>query len=248
MRTASLIALSVGLMMSASIVSAQTKAPSLTSSEITAPHNGANGNGKLAMDNMMPSMSGAAAGQAQPGGMGGMKDDKMSDPSSQSMSGGMGANNSPASGMMDDKTREMMKEHMRTMMGMGSSASGSSQSGPAGMAGMAVGAPQVDVTNRIEGRIAFLKAELQVTDAQLAAWNKFADGLRSSRSHLMQARSLLKAQGGTPDRLEQYERHLSERVEALRAARTAFAQLYAILNDAQKKTADDLVVPLIEAF
>lgn len=34
----------------------------------------------------------------------------------------------------------------------------------------------------IEGRLAFLKTELKITDAQMAQWNAFADALRSSRS------------------------------------------------------------------
>ena len=198
---------------------------------------------KLAMDNMMPSNPPAADAPAKSGGMGmgGMMDDKMGGSSSQ---GAMGQNSS-SGGMMDDKMKEMMREHMRAMNG----GMGQGQSGPAGMPGMAAGSSRVDLTNRIEGRIAFLKAELQVSDAQTPAWNKFADALRSSRSHLLQARTLLKsAEGAGANRLEQYEAHLGERLEALRSARIAFTQLYSTLNDAQKRTADELVVPFIEAF
>jgi hypothetical protein len=195
---------------------------------------------KVAMDNMMPSTPPAADAPAKSGGMGmgGMMDDKMGGSSSQ---GAMGQSSSSGG---------MMREHMRAMSGgMGTGSMGQGQVGSAGMPGMAVGSPRVDLTNRIEGRIAFLKAELQVSDAQTSAWNKFADALRSSRSHLLQARTLLKSsEGAGANRLEQYEAHLGERLEALRSARMAFTQLYSALNEAQKRTADELVVPFIEAF
>ena len=38
----------------------------------------------------------------------------------------------------------------------------------------------LDLTERVEGRIAFLKAELAITDKQAATWNAFADALRAS--------------------------------------------------------------------
>ena len=39
--------------------------------------------------------------------------------------------------------------------------------------------PMMGMGDHIEGRIAFLKAELKITDAQLPQWNTFADALRS---------------------------------------------------------------------
>jgi len=203
---------------------------------------------RFAMDNMMPSTPPATNTPTQSGGMtmDGMTDDNMRGSPSQ---GSMGQNAPRAGGMMDDKMKDMMREHMRAMSGMGASAMGQDQAGPTGMPGMASGSSRLDLMNRIEGRIAFLKAELQISEVQTPTWNKFADALRSSRSHLLQARVHLKgSDGGGADRLERYERHLSERLDALRSARVAFVQLYSTLNETQKHTADELVVPFIEAF
>ncbi len=36
------------------------------------------------------------------------------------------------------------------------------------------------IAERLDGRLAFLKAELKITDAQTPAWNKLADAIRKS--------------------------------------------------------------------
>src|SRR4051812_15596108 len=65
----------------------------------------------------------------------------------------------PPAGMAGmDMTRMMQGMHMR-MMG-----------GPAGMG----------MIDRIEGRLAFLRAELKITEAQANAWNTFAEALRAN--------------------------------------------------------------------
>jgi hypothetical protein len=145
------------------------------------------------------------------------------DSSSQSMGGMM---------MMMDK---MMKGHM---------------GGMSGMAGTSTMPGTGDVTDRIEGRIAFLKTELAITEKQLADWNVLADALRSGRQHLVEARKLLvvDSKANSADRLERYERHLTERLEAIKAARAAFTRLYPNLDSAQQQTADEIVLPLIAAF
>jgi hypothetical protein len=194
-----------------------------------------------------------------------MDDDKMSkkpDSSSGSgmgQSGGQANQNSMGGGRMDgmmkmqpsgqmqdcqgsacqgSDTMMQMMQMMERMHGRMSPSSGAGTSGPA------------DVTERLEGRIAFLKAELQITDKQAPDWNQLADALRSSRQHLLEARKLLvmddKVTGS--ERLEHYERHLSERLEAIKSARAAFGRLYASLNDGQKQTADAILLPLIATF
>jgi hypothetical protein len=107
-----------------------------------------------------------------------------------------------------------------------------------------------DVTERLEGRIAFLRAELQITDKQSTDWNLLADALRSGRQHLLEARKLLIVDDkiSAVERIEHYERHLAERLEAIKAARTAFNRLYGNLSDGQRKTADTIVLPLIATF
>lgn len=101
-----------------------------------------------------------------------------------------------------------------------------------------------------EERIAFLKAELQITEKQIAEWNVLALALRSGRQHLAESRKLAVLDDKTPsaERLEHYERHLTERLEAVKSARAAFMRLYPTLNDVQKQTADAILLPLIATF
>lgn len=101
-----------------------------------------------------------------------------------------------------------------------------------------------------EERIAFLKSELQITDKQMADWNALAEALRSGRQHLAEARKLAALDDKTPsaERLEHYERHLTERLKAVKSARAGFTQLYPTLTGVQKQTADAILLPLIATF
>ncbi|MBJ6126829.1 Spy/CpxP family protein refolding chaperone [Microvirga splendida] len=214
------------------------------------------------------------SGQAGQMGSGMMNDNMRSMP--QGQMGGMpqgGSGQGGGTGMMDDNMMRMqqgqtgmapmgqggmMMDNMRRMQpnqqgGMGMMNNDPMRMPPAPMGGTMPGmtAGGADMTDRIEGRIAFLKAELKITDAQAPAWNQFAEALRSSRQHLIEARQLLAAPAAdatAATRLEQYERHLGARLEALKAARSSFAQLHAGLDEHQKHVAEELVVPLLATF
>lgn len=99
--------------------------------------------------------------------------------------------------------------------------------------------------DRIEGRIAFLRAELRISDAQAPAWNTFADALRAYAQKLRQAVAADQSvQPNGPaflDRLDRQERWLSARIEGVRAIRAALTPLFGVLSDEQKKTADELL-------
>jgi len=99
-------------------------------------------------------------------------------------------------------------------------------------------------TGHIEGRIAFLKTELRITDAQNGVWNGFADALRGSYKQLTYLRDSMKG-GAAPadfaDQLSQREKVLSVRLENTRAMRTSFAALDAKLTPDQKKMASELL-------
>ena len=198
----------------------------------------------LAMDDMKP-MQPDSPGQAGSGknmnqgspkmGRGGMMmDDGMKSPPMPGQEKCQGATCPQSQGGMMP-----MMQMMEKMMGSHMS-----------MPGMGATNGTADVTDRIEGRIAFLKAELEITDKQMADWNVLADALRSSRQHLVEARKHLVPddKANSPDRIERYERHLTERLEAVKSARTAFARLYPSLNDSQKQTADTILLPLIATF
>jgi hypothetical protein len=204
----------------------------------------------LAMDDMKPMQPGPmgqsgnsmvpAAGQSQPMGQKSMMmDDKMKAPPSAPMQDQGKMGQPGAQGGMMTMMEKMMQGHMGGMSGMGAAT---------GTTGMATGT--ADVTERIEGRIAFLKAELQITDKQMAEWNVLAEALRSGRQHLVEARKFLVMDDKTSsaDRLARYEGHLTERLEAIKSARAAFVRLYPNLDDAQKQTADAILLPLIATF
>lgn len=133
-------------------------------------------------------------------------------------------------GMMGPGMMEQMMPMMRQMM-MG-------QQG--GMNAMgAMGLP----FEHVEGRIAFLKAELGITDAQAPQWNAFADTLRSN-AKAQQAMHEQMTKGGMPsawpDRLAVRQKVLETRLDAMKAIEAAAKPLYAVLTDDQKKAADRL--------
>lgn len=190
---------------------------------------GAGGAGTGGMPGMGQPGGGAQPGQAMRGGMG------MGGMQGQPAQGGMG--------MDDDMRRRGMG------MGMGMGGAGMAMDDMSRMMNRAGPHAALD---RVEGRLAFLRAELRVTDAQAPAWEELAQALRSARQHLVESRGALQVAGHathTPaERLEAYERHLGARLEAVRAVRGAFFRLHGMLDEAQKQTAAELVVPFVESF
>jgi hypothetical protein len=151
------------------------------------------------------------------------------------MGGGMG--NMPMMGMMKDMKEMMgnmsMMHSMRMMQGMGM---------------MGGGMATID---RVEGRIAFLRAELKISDAQADVWNGFADALRANAKKLAEVRASMMPKPGDKQppastfsgRLDSQEQWLIARLDGLRAMKSAFARLNEVLSDDQKKTASDLLAP-----
>ena len=141
------------------------------------------------------------------------------------------------------------------MMGMGGQGmtGGMPMANMMGMMQMMGGgdAPGVGMIDHVEGRIAFLRAELKITDAQTGAWNEFAGALRTNAKSLGSARAAMMAQIGRSQpqaqnlgqRLDAQERWLMARLEGTRTFKAAFNRLYVALSDEQKKSADDLLAP-----
>jgi hypothetical protein len=101
--------------------------------------------------------------------------------------------------------------------------------------------------NRIEGRIAFLKAELKITPAQEGQWNAVADAMRKSATQRQQLGEEMRNRGDKPvtavDRLNFRQRMTEAEAANAKTFATTFAALYTSLDDAQKKQADDLLSP-----
>lgn len=110
---------------------------------------------------------------------------------------------------------------------------------------MGQGASGMAMIARIEGRIAFLRAELGITEAQAGPWNAFADALRANARRLAEVSAAASAQraGTLVQRLDAQEQWLAARLEGTRALKAAFAPLWSALSEEQKKSADELVAP-----
>lgn len=93
----------------------------------------------------------------------------------------------------------------------------------------------------IEGRLAFLKAEIKITPAQEAQWTKFADVVRATAKTAQAGGPMGSKPATAPERMGNYEKHLATRLETVRAVRAAFDPLYNSLSDEQKKIADELM-------
>ncbi|MDB5371341.1 MAG: hypothetical protein JWP20_2899 [Roseomonas sp.] len=122
----------------------------------------------------------------------------------------------------------------------------------AGMPGMGPAASSgADSVARLEGRIAYLRSALRITDAQASAWDSFGATLRTGRDHLDAARAALQEStvGADPmARLESFENHLRARTDAIHMTRMAFNTLYGQFDEAQKRVATSTMLPFIGVF
>lgn len=135
----------------------------------------------------------------------------------------------------------MMMQGGMPMMGMMMDMMGSAMMSNAAMPGM-------DMADHVEGRIAFLRTEIKITDAQAKAWNEFAETLRSNAKMLSEARTTAMQQAADQpaslvQRLGQQEIWYTARLNGIRAMKAAVPQLYAALSDEQKAAADQLLAP-----
>ena len=103
--------------------------------------------------------------------------------------------------MMDDEGHD--EQHaMMNMMNMMETMHAAKMMGP-GIGGMAT-------IDRVEGRIAFLRAELKITDAQANTWNAFADALRANAKKLGEVRASMM---GKPGEMQQPAPTMADRLD-----------------------------------
>ncbi len=121
---------------------------------------------------------------------------------------------------------------MRMMMG---------QDGMGGMPMMATA-----MSEHVEGRLAFLKTELKITDAQLPLWNNFAQAVRDNAktmgSMMQGGMTGMKQSVALPDKLAMREKMMTAHLEAMQKLKAAVDPLYAAFTDEQKKAADQLML------
>jgi hypothetical protein len=148
------------------------------------------------------------------------------------------------SGMMGGGGPMMGRGEPRGMMMGAAGSGGMMQMMGAGMMGER-GMPMMGMmTDHIEGRLAFLKTELKITDAQMPTWEAFADVVRANATAMrgMHETMMESRQEPLPARIEQHEKLLSAHLEVLRKIKTALEPLYASFNDEQKRNADQLMM------
>jgi hypothetical protein len=114
----------------------------------------------------------------------------------------------------------------------------------------------------VEGRLAFLKTELEITEAQAPQWNAYAEATRANAKRMDELMKEM-ASGGMmmgnqgmmmpgqpgkmmslPDRLDWAERHMAAHMQMLDAIKEPTMQLYAVFSDEQKRIADQLLGPM----
>ncbi len=134
-----------------------------------------------------------------------------------------------------------MMQMMSGMMGMMKMMHGH------GMAGMGMsGIGGMGVGDHIEGRIAFLHAELKIAGDQEMLWAAFADVMRENAKASTAAASHGDAAStGIVGALNAQSAALEAKLAAVNKLGTTLNPLYAALSEEQKKLADELIGPQI---
>lgn len=185
----------------------------------------ASGQGEMGTPGAMPENMQPGAAMGMPGGIEGR-----SPGAAMGMHGAMNGSGPITAAMPTMMPMMQMMRHMGGMM-----------TRQAAMSGM--GMMRFD---HIAGRIAFLKAELAITETQQQAWAGFASALEAAAAKVepMQNKMMPAIVSGTasmPERLQAEASLLDTRAAAMHDIAHAAKQLYAVLTPAQRSKADALV-------
>ena len=97
-----------------------------------------------------------------------------------------------------------------------------------------------------EGRLAYIKVELKITDIQMPQWNAFADAVRANVAAMAELRRSMasdqKAGAGLPERLALEDKLLSAHYTAIKKNHASLIKLYDALSSEQKKLADGIFI------
>ena len=116
--------------------------------------------------------------------------------------------------------------------------------GPGGHHGMMMAPGMIQAF--AEGKLAFLKSWLGITEAQSGPWNTFADVVRAQAKSLAESQQKRMPASGQPElslpqwvdlHLETMEEHLA----AMKKIKPAFDALYQALTPEQRQKADQLI-------
>jgi hypothetical protein len=104
-----------------------------------------------------------------------------------------------------------------------------------------------DAQSFAEGRIAFIKAELAITDAQNSVWDAYSAALRKNFEGMQGMHKSMMSTMQAKDPVERLDHHITAmdgRLQMLKDMKPALAALYAALSDDQKKKADGLLTSM----
>lgn len=146
-------------------------------------------------------------------------------------------------GMMENGSRGTMSQGM--MGGQGTTMGGPMMGGQ-GMGGPMMGMMAGGPGRHIEGRLAFIKAELKITDAQSAPWNAFADAVRENANAMADTHAAMMSGASAaqtlPERLAFAQQAMAAHLDGLTKTSAALDKLYEALGPDQKKVADEIVI------
>ena len=94
------------------------------------------------------------------------------------------------------------------------------------------------------GRLAYLEAELGITDSQMVAWDRYAEAVKGNMATMQgmhQNMMMTMGDGTMIDRLDARIGGMEAMVEAMKAMKPAAEELYAVLDDDQRQKADILI-------
>ncbi|PWC55181.1 Spy/CpxP family protein refolding chaperone [Azospirillum sp. TSO22-1] len=97
---------------------------------------------------------------------------------------------------------------------------------------------------RLAGMLAFAEKKLKITDAQKAAWTKFADQARASGAPLQAACTGLKDKpqpANAIERLERMDTMMTARQQQMHQMVPAIKEMYGQLTPEQQKVADEML-------
>jgi hypothetical protein len=114
-----------------------------------------------------------------------------------------------------------------------------------GMMGQGMmGGRQAKMGAMADGRLAYLKGELDITGAQTESWNGYVeavkgrvDTMQGMRQGMMEAMQ----KGSATARMDARIKGMEAMVESMKAVKPATEKLYGVLTDEQKKIADQLI-------
>ncbi len=134
------------------------------------------------------------------------------------------------------------------MAGMNHGGSGGGMSG--GMGGM-MQHMLCGFTEHLDGRLAYMKAELKLTDSQTGAWSAFADAWRdvAQKANAKCAAMDDRMDHSKPHvlhKLEMMEGHMSTHLDIVRAQRAAIETLFNALSEDQKKIAGEVLSSIMK--